>query len=418
MLNGLLGALFKIFGTIALVNRVAAALVLWLSRRGRDPVDDDFEPTVEVVVPMYNEGVEVRETVTSLLELDYPKHKLCITFVDDASSDDSVLHVLDQARFAQDRLRVLRSTENQGKRLAIIRAVRESTAEIIVSVDSDVVVDRQAIRQLVRRFTSPRIAAVGGRVDVRNKHKNWLTRMEVIRYWYNYYFGKSLELFFRQVMCLSGCLTAYRRHVLLELEPKLIDRKVLGVPVKYGEDRFLTGQIIYAGYQTVMTTDAVCKTLVPETFDAFQLQQLRWQRSRFIDLWPFLANWRRIHPLIALQFITLYVVTTTYPILLVRAVLVGTFASLLVKKLIAFSIIGIYYRFCVRGLPAEDRVSPLAALPLIPVLPIIYGLLAPLALFTLDSTAWCTRQQDPDAALPAPEVAPEKSLKVGGAGRL
>ena len=51
-------------------------------------------------------------------------------------------------------------------------------------------------------------------------------------------------------MCLSGCLTAYRRHVLIELEPILENRNVLGVPIKYGEDRFLTRQIVKAGYRT------------------------------------------------------------------------------------------------------------------------------------------------------------------------
>ena len=64
----------------------------------------------------------------------------------------------------------------------------------------------------IRRFTDDRIAAVGGWVDVRNKHDNWLTRMQVVKYWYGYFFLKNLEWGFRRVMCLSGCLTAYRRR--------------------------------------------------------------------------------------------------------------------------------------------------------------------------------------------------------------
>jgi hypothetical protein len=44
-------------------------------------------------------------------------------------------------------------------------------------VDSDVLIDPSAIRQLVRRFTCEQIAAVGGWVDARNKHDNWLTQM-------------------------------------------------------------------------------------------------------------------------------------------------------------------------------------------------------------------------------------------------
>ena len=79
-----------------------------------------------------------------------------------------------------------------------------------MSVDSDVIVDRDAIRQLVRRFSDPRIAAVGGWVDVRNKHDNWLTRMQVLKYWFAYYVVKNVERAVRQVLSVSGCLAAYR----------------------------------------------------------------------------------------------------------------------------------------------------------------------------------------------------------------
>ena len=70
---------------------------------------------------------------------------------------------------------MLRNPYNMGKRKGINHAVRESNAEIIVSVDSDVIVDPTALRELVARFTEPEIAAVGGRVHVSNPNENWLT---------------------------------------------------------------------------------------------------------------------------------------------------------------------------------------------------------------------------------------------------
>src|SRR5262249_33768737 len=162
------------------------------------------------------------------------------------------------------------------------RATREADGEIIVSVDSDVVVDPDAVHQLVRRFTDERIAAVGGWVDVRNKQDNWLTRMQVVKYWYSYFFLKTLECGFRRVTCLPACLTVSRRRVLVELEPVRATRSVLGVPIKYGEDRFLTRQIVKAGYLTTMTLDARCRTFVPSTLSAYFSQQLRWRRSNIV----------------------------------------------------------------------------------------------------------------------------------------
>src|SRR5260370_32620360 len=121
-----------------------------------------------------------------------------------------------------------------GKRKGINHAVREATSEIIVSVDSDVIVDRRALRELVARFTAPDIAAVGGRVHVSNANDNWLSRLQTIKYFFGQEYLKNLERSLQSVMCLSGCLTAYRRHVLLELEPILETRSVWGVPIKYG----------------------------------------------------------------------------------------------------------------------------------------------------------------------------------------
>ena len=187
-----------------------------------------------------------------------------------------------------------------------------------MSVDSDVVVDTDAVRQLCRRFTSPQIAAVGGWVDVRNKQDNWLTRMQVVRYWFAYHFSKNLEWGFRRVMCLSGCLTAYRRDVLIELEPILENREICGVPIKYGEDRFLTRQVVKAGYLTTMTLTARCRTTVPHTLSGYFSQQLRWRRSNTIDYAGGFTHVWRLNPIIAIHYFSLFALQFAYPIAIVK----------------------------------------------------------------------------------------------------
>src|SRR5690606_28691211 len=109
-----------------------------------DETRDDFEPTVTVVIPMFNEGEAVRETLTSLLASDYPKDKLKIVCVDDCSTDNSYELAREMARASGGQLQVMRNRQNLGKRRSINRAVRAAESEIIVSVDSDVVVDPNA----------------------------------------------------------------------------------------------------------------------------------------------------------------------------------------------------------------------------------------------------------------------------------
>ena len=390
---------------VVFVNRYIAGIILRLTRGQKwDETRDDYEPTVTAVIPMFNEGSAIKETLQSLLDSAYPASKLKVICVDDCSSDDSYEHARQVARRSGGRLTVLRNRANLGKRRSIIRATREADSEVIVSVDSDVVVDADAVRQLIRRFTDDRIAAVGGWVDVRNKQDNWLTRMQVVKYWYSYFFLKNLEWGFRRVMCLSGCLTAYRRCVLIELESVLENRSVLGVPIKYGEDRYLTRQIVKAGYLTTMTLDARCRTFVPKTLSAYFSQQLRWRRSNIVDYAGGFSHVWRLNPVLAIHFFSLFALLLVYPIAVVRALAAHKFFPALVLHTEAVVFFGLLYRWRNRKLPRAERVGPLSFIPLSLLMPVTYALLTPLALFTLDTASWETRNHEETAPEPAEPV--------------
>src|SRR5688572_10368078 len=100
---------------VVLVNRYAAGLLLRRRPRPTDEVNDDFQPLVEVVVPMFNEGEGIRDTIASLLAQTYPASKLVITIADDCSTDDSFEHARAAAR-GHRHVRVQRSSRNTGKR--------------------------------------------------------------------------------------------------------------------------------------------------------------------------------------------------------------------------------------------------------------------------------------------------------------
>lgn len=383
---------------IVITNRYFAGLFFRRLRRDFDAQVSDYEPSVSVVVPLFNEGKGIYSTILSLLEQDYPAHKLNVVVVDDCSTDDSYAWARKAELEHPTRVRVIRNRQNVGKRKGIAHAVREVTSEIVVSVDSDVVVERSAVRELVSRFTHPSIAAVGGRVNIINPHENWLTRMQTIKYHFGYVYLKNLERAFQTVMCLSGCLTAYRRHVLLELEPVLENRNVLGVPIKYGEDRYLTRQIVKAGYRTLCTLSARCWTVAPNTLSKYFSQQLRWRRSNFVDFLMGLGHVWRLHPCIALHYYSLFALQLVYPVMLADSLVEGELAGLVVAHLFVLGALGVVYWRETRELPKSERVHPLWFLPLGVVMPVTYLVHNALALFTLDSGSWETRNHQ--ATLP------------------
>ncbi len=414
MTTHVLWLLVKMLALVVFINRyIAGVLIRILRGKKWDEARDDFEPTVTVVIPMFNEGESIKETLQSLLASEYPREKLEIVVVDDCSTDDSFEMAREIARTSGGQLRVVRNRQNLGKRRSINRAVAASKSEIIVSVDSDVVVDPNAIKELTRRFTDDRIAAVGGWIDVRNKQENWLTRMQTIKYWYGYFFLKNLEWGFRRIMCLSGCLTAYRRKVLVELEPILESRAILGVPIKYGEDRFLTRQIIKAGYLTTMTHAARCRTFVPANLSEYFSQQLRWRRSNIVDYTGAVSHVWKLNPILAIHFFAQCMLLTVYPITIIRALGSGWFFEGLQIHLYFVVVFGLYYRWRVRKNAPEDRVGALAFLPIAVLLPVTYALMTPLAIFTLDSGSWETRGHEAEADAPATESIPESITSTG-----
>ena len=383
-----------LFILVVFLNRYVFGLWLRLVRGRRlERRDDTYEPTITVVVPLYNEGPSIYDTILSLVTLEYPPGKLDVTVVDDCSTDDSYAHACRAAAAYPDRVRVLQNPYNMGKRRGITRAVRASTAEIIVSVDSDVIVYPTALRELVAWFTEPDIAAVGGRVHISNPNENWLSKLQTIKYYFGQEHLKNLERACESVMCLSGCLTAYRRTVLVEVEAVLENRNLAGVEIKYGEDRFLTHQIVKRGYRTRQTMAAMCFTKAPTTLRGYFNQQLRWKRSNIVDYVVGITDAWRLHPLVCLNYLSMLLLLLVYPIVIATHIAHHQFFALTTLHLEVVALFGLVYYVApsVRALPPWLRVNPLAFLPMAVLMPVAYLLLTPLGFWTLDSSSWETR---------------------------
>ena len=79
-----------LFIFLVFLNRYVFGFYLTILRKKKiDETIEGYEPTITVVVPLYNEGKSIYDTIISLVKLDYPQDKLEVTIVDDCSTDDS-----------------------------------------------------------------------------------------------------------------------------------------------------------------------------------------------------------------------------------------------------------------------------------------------------------------------------------------
>lgn len=333
---------FAAYGLVVSGYIVSRFLISLLYRPARPA---GLQPEVAIVMPAFNEEAAIAASLRSLLALDYPAAKLQIVAVNDGSTDGTLRELMGVADQAGGRVRVIDFPQNRGKRAAMAAGIRSTDAEIIAFVDSDSVLDADAMTILVQGFADPRVGAICGHADVLNVRESWITRMQAVRYFVAFKVVKAAESVFSAVTCCSGCFSAYRRAAVLEHLDWWEHQTFLGAESTFGDDRSLTNCVLRS-HRVRYESRAVSRTIVPATFQQFMRQQLRWKRSwtresllvsRFI--------WRK-HPIAALSTYIGMVLPLVAPIVAVRALVwqpfvVGAGAPLL--YLVGIYVIAIAY---------------------------------------------------------------------------
>jgi len=198
--------------------------------------------------------------------------------VDDCSTDLTLDRIREvEAIFPS--LVVVAGEVNRGKRhvmAAGMRAARD--VDILVFIDSDSVIEPNAVASLVRYFDDPAVGAVCGHTDVSNKSTNLLTRMQALQYYIAFSVYKSAEALFGSVTCCSGCFSGYRRSAIEPICAAWVGQKFLGQPSTYGDDRSLTNFLL-PNWRILYAPDAKAQTAVPDRLSKFLRQQLRWKKS-------------------------------------------------------------------------------------------------------------------------------------------
>jgi len=271
-----LGQLFLAINILALLWRVG----LFLRYRPCESCADDELPRCSVVVPAYNEGRQVLETLRSLAASDYPADRLSIVAVDDGSVDDTWQWI----RLAAEELPALvtpvRLPTNRGKRQALHEGFKQSSGDVLVTVDSDSTVEAQTLRRLVSPFVrNPQVGAVAGNVRVLNRRAGIIPKMLDVVFLFSFDFIRAGQSVVNAVMCTPGALSAYRRDILSRVLDEWLRQTFCGRPAAIGEDRAMTNLILREGYHVVFQQDAMVYTTVPTRYRNLCRMFLRWARS-------------------------------------------------------------------------------------------------------------------------------------------
>lgn len=275
---------FLVFFGYAVIEMIWRIILVY-RYKPMESCEDALLPSCTVIVPAFNEGKQVFETIKSLVASNYPKDKLKIIAVDDGSVDDTWKWIVKAKKMLCESLVTIQQPCNKGKRHALYAGCMRSKEDIIVTVDSDSTVDPDTLRNLVTPFArDEKVGAVAGNVRVLNINKGILPKMLDVVFVFSFDFMRASQSMVKAVMCTPGALSAYKRSVVMKVLHEWLNQTFCGRPANIGEDRAMTNLILREGYFVLFQQNAKVYTEVPLKYVNLCKMYLRWARSNVREI--------------------------------------------------------------------------------------------------------------------------------------
>ncbi|KAI9206736.1 chitin synthase [Polychytrium aggregatum] len=175
--------------------------------------------------------------------------------------------------------------------------------ELILMVDADTTVASNCMTHMVNAMKNDiRIMGLCGETRITNKAASWVSAIQVFEYYISHHLGKAFESVFGGVTCLPGCFSMYRIKVQKEngkwipilVNPDIVEEYSENVVdtlhkknlLLLGEDRFLTTLMLrnFPRRRLMFIPQAICNTVVPDSFSVLLSQRRRWINSTVHNL--------------------------------------------------------------------------------------------------------------------------------------
>ncbi|WP_252109264.1 MULTISPECIES: poly-beta-1,6-N-acetyl-D-glucosamine synthase [unclassified Halomonas] len=228
---------------------------------------DPTAPAVTVLLPCYNEGLNVDETVQHLFKQNYPN--MDVVAINDGSRDDTLARL--QALAARYPKLTVLDQLNQGKASAMNNGLAHASGDIIVGIDGDAILDYDAVGFMVSHFVaSPRVSGVTGNPRVRTR-STAIGKIQTGEFSAIIGLIKRAQRIYGMVFTISGVICAFRRQAIEKIGGWSTDMIT--------EDIDVSWRLQLDGGQVRYEPRAMCWVLMPETLRGLFKQRLRWAQG-------------------------------------------------------------------------------------------------------------------------------------------
>jgi cellulose synthase/poly-beta-1,6-N-acetylglucosamine synthase-like glycosyltransferase len=237
----------------------------------------DFPPSVSILIPAYNEEKDIESLLRTLFEQTYKNMEIVV--INDGSTDNTRSILEPYAN--QGKIRLLNlGPPNLGKYAALNAGIKIAKGEIIVVVDADGLLERDAVANMLVPFADPNVMSVSGNIRVANP-VNILTRCQALEYVRDINIPRRAFDLLNIALVVPGPLGAFRRSVAMyvgEYDPDTVTEDFdITVKVQKARD----------GRQVASrnVTNAVAYTEAPERLSDLIRQRRRWYGGMAQTYW-------------------------------------------------------------------------------------------------------------------------------------
>lgn len=239
-----------------------------------------IDPEISLIIPIYNSMDTLEQCIRSIDESDYPDERIRIFLVNNQGQDDSFQVFCDcQQKYPQLQMQWLNA--KQGKSKALNMALFNSEGKYIIHIDSDGLLERSALRNMVYRFEADQtIECMTGVILTDPKQvqayppvlPRILRKVEFMEYAQAFLAGRNYSAEVNAVYTLSGAFSAFRKSAVLKSQLYNTDTIC--------EDTQITFQMKYLQKTKVgICEDAIFFVDPIEDMDKLYTQRQRWQRG-------------------------------------------------------------------------------------------------------------------------------------------
>ncbi len=233
---------------------------------------NSYSPFVSIIVPVYNEAKVLRESIKSLLKLNYSNYEIII--VNDGSTDNTKqvaqsLVGLQDGLNSQVRVSLV-DKANGGKSRALNAGIQVSKGDFILCMDGDSQLSPDTLKYGISHFIDPAIGAVAGNVKVLNR-KKFLTDLQTLEYLEGLNMPRSAQSFLKLVNIIPGPIGIFRKKAIQDAGWYSSDT--------FAEDADLTLKILAAGWKIYYEPMSISWTEAPDKLNQLLKQRYRWTRG-------------------------------------------------------------------------------------------------------------------------------------------